>query len=94
MRTSHTNLLVSGICESSAVGSVMPCKGVPSFSPLVWAVALSASTGSEPEIGAVTPPGDVTFPSVFSFPSAYNHNRARQSVVWDSGFATVELVTT
>lgn len=95
MRTSHTDLLVSGICKSSTAGSVMAWQGAPSFSPLVWAVGLSDTMGSGPEAGAATPLGGIAFLSVVSFsPSAFKHRRARKWVVWGSVFATVELVTT
>lgn len=78
------NLLVSGICESRAGGSVMPwlLQGVPSFRPLVWAVGLPAFTISDPKTGAIMSLGGVPFPSILSWtPSAYKHIRARQSAV-------------
>lgn len=62
----NTHLLVSGIRESRAWGSLRPSpsQGAPSFSPLAW-------LGSGPEAGAALSLGGVPFPSAVSWaPSA------------------------
>lgn len=75
MRTSHPDPLVSGMCESSAGGSVTPGQGAAPFGSLRWPPGLSARAASRPETGVAAP-----LPSVFSSaPSAYKHSSKRQA---------------